>query len=94
MHSMSLPLAVFNETHLILLLIILLLLFGGKKLPELARGLGEAMREFKKASRDIADEHHGHTGQARGANVNGLHNGEQPAAKIVLTPPPMVDALA
>jgi sec-independent protein translocase protein TatA len=56
MHSMSLPLAVFNETHLILLLIILLLLFGGKKLPELARGLGEAMREFKKASRDIHDD--------------------------------------
>jgi sec-independent protein translocase protein TatA len=56
MHSMSLPLAVFNETHLILLLIILLLLFGGKKLPELARGLGEAMREFKKAQRDVHDE--------------------------------------
>jgi sec-independent protein translocase protein TatA len=54
---MSLPLAVFNETHLILLLIILLLLFGGKKLPELARGLGEAMREFKKASKDISDDH-------------------------------------
>lgn len=53
---MSLPMAVFNETHLILLLIILLLLFGGKKLPELAKGLGEAMREFKKASRDIHEE--------------------------------------
>lgn len=57
MHSMSLPLAVFTETHLILLLIILLLLFGGKKLPELARGLGEAMREFKKASKDVSDDH-------------------------------------
>jgi sec-independent protein translocase protein TatA len=54
---MSLRLATFTETHLILLLIILLLLFGGKKLPELARGLGEAMREFKKASRDVPDDH-------------------------------------
>jgi sec-independent protein translocase protein TatA len=32
------------------------LLFGGKKLPEVARGLGEAMREFKKASHVIQDE--------------------------------------
>jgi sec-independent protein translocase protein TatA len=38
------------------LLFIIVLLFGGKKLPELARGLGEAMREFKKASRDIHDD--------------------------------------
>jgi sec-independent protein translocase protein TatA len=40
-----------GEQGLFVLLVILLLL-GGKKLPELARGLGEAMREFKKAQRD------------------------------------------
>jgi len=45
----------FSEWHMILLLIIVFLLFGGKKLPELARGVGEAMKEFKKASRE-ADE--------------------------------------
>ena len=33
-----------------------LLLFGAKKLPELARGLGKGIREFKKASSDIGDE--------------------------------------
>jgi sec-independent protein translocase protein TatA len=33
--------------------IVLLLLFGVKKMPEIARGLGEGMREFKKAVKDI-----------------------------------------
>jgi sec-independent protein translocase protein TatA len=32
------------------------LLFGGSKIPELARGLGKAKREFKKASEDVSDE--------------------------------------
>jgi sec-independent protein translocase protein TatA len=49
-------LAAITELHLILALVIIFLLFGGKKLPELARGIGEAMKEFKKASRDIQDE--------------------------------------
>ena len=48
----------FGESpwHVTLLLLVALLLFGGKKLPELARGLGEAMKEFKKAQRDMHDE--------------------------------------
>ena len=49
-------LAAITELHIILALAIIFLLFGGKKLPELARGIGEAMKEFKKASRDIQDE--------------------------------------
>lgn len=36
----------------VLILLVLLLLFGGTKLPALARGLGQSMKEFKKASRD------------------------------------------
>ncbi len=38
------------------ILVILLLMFGAKKLPELARGLGQAMKEFSKAKNDIHDE--------------------------------------
>ena len=49
-------LATLSEWHVILALVIILLLFGGKKLPELARGLGEAMKEFKKAQRELHDE--------------------------------------
>jgi len=37
---------------LIIILIVVLLLFGGQKIPELMRGLGEGMKEFKKATRD------------------------------------------
>jgi len=53
---MSLPIAMLSDWHIIVLAFLVVLLFGGKKLPEVARGLGEAMREFKKASRDIHDE--------------------------------------
>jgi sec-independent protein translocase protein TatA len=53
---MSLPLAFLRDWHIIVLFGLVVLLFGGKKLPEVARGLGEAMREFKKASRDMHDE--------------------------------------
>ena len=34
----------------------IIILFGGKKLPELARGLGLGLREFKKAKQEIKDE--------------------------------------
>ena len=36
----------------ILILLFVLLLFGGKKIPELMRGLGSGLNEFKKASKD------------------------------------------
>ena len=37
-------------------LAVVILLFGAKKLPELAKGLGKGINEFKKASRDVQDE--------------------------------------
>ena len=39
-----------------LILSVVLILFGAKKLPELARGLGTGIKEFKKATRDVNDE--------------------------------------
>jgi len=41
-------LGVIGPTEVILILAIVLLLFGGKKLPELMRGIGQGAREFKK----------------------------------------------
>lgn len=42
--------------HMILLTAVLVLLFGAKKLPDLARGLGKSMGEFKKAREEYDDE--------------------------------------
>jgi sec-independent protein translocase protein TatA len=38
------------------ILVIVLILFGAKKLPDLAKGLGQGIREFKKASRDVQSD--------------------------------------
>jgi len=42
--------------ELLVILVILLLLFGGSKLPSLAKGLGQSVKEFKKASKDEDEE--------------------------------------
>lgn len=42
--------------EIIIILIIVLLLFGGRKIPELMKGLGKGMSEFKKASKEDNDE--------------------------------------
>jgi len=39
-----------GSTEIIVVAIILLVFFGGKKLPELAKGIGDAIREFRKAA--------------------------------------------
>lgn len=44
--------------ELILILLIVLVLFGSKKLPELARGMGQAIKEFQKAKDEFSDELH------------------------------------
>ena len=45
-----------GTTELLVILFIILLVFGSKKLPELARGLGRGINEFKRASQEIQSE--------------------------------------
>ena len=48
--------AMLNGWEILLILLGILILFGAKKLPELARGLGQGIREFKKSTREVQDE--------------------------------------
>ena len=59
--------------ELILIIVVVLLLFGGKKIPELMKGLGKGMREFKDAKESVTSE---------------FEKGMQPANKTVTTDTP------
>ena len=48
-------LAMIGPTEIIIIAIIVLLLFGGRKIPELMRGLGRGMKEFKDAQKNDND---------------------------------------
>jgi sec-independent protein translocase protein TatA len=45
-------LGMFGPTEIIIIILIVVLLFGGRKIPELMRGIGQGMKEFKKATKD------------------------------------------
>ncbi len=55
MSVFMLPLAI-GAPQIILIVVVVLLLFGGKKIPELMRGLGSGIKEFKDASKEDADD--------------------------------------
>jgi len=52
---MTAQLLFIGTTELMLIAGIALLLFGGKKLPEMMRGLGQGVSEFKKGTREITE---------------------------------------
>jgi len=47
---------VVGPWQIIIIILAIIILFGGKKIPEIARGLGLGLKEFKKATREIKDE--------------------------------------
>lgn len=46
----------FGPWQIVLIVVVVLLLFGGKKIPELMKGLGSGIKEFKDASKDSSGE--------------------------------------
>lgn len=48
--------AMLGGWEIVLILAVVLILFGAKKLPELAKGLGQGIKEFKKATREVTEE--------------------------------------
>jgi sec-independent protein translocase protein TatA len=85
---------------LIVILLIILVLFGAKKLPELARGMGQAVKEFQKAKDEFSDELH----KAGKSDTETAKSEVKPAQSTVarnenqlsasVTPPPPTEAVA
>ena len=65
----------FSGPHIILIALVVLLLFGGKKIPELMRGLGRGIREFKDAKDNVKKEIEDHMHDDNsGNNASGTSN--------------------
>ncbi|WP_185869885.1 Sec-independent protein translocase subunit TatA/TatB [Blattabacterium cuenoti] len=54
--SFLILLGTFGTTEIVVIVILALLLFGGKKIPELMKGLGTGLKEFKKASEESEEK--------------------------------------
>jgi len=49
-------LGMIGPWQIILIILLVVLLFGGKKIPEMLKGLGQGVKEFKKASAEMSDD--------------------------------------
>jgi sec-independent protein translocase protein TatA len=75
--NLLIPVAIFGESigagEVLLILVVALVFFGSKNLPQIARSLGRAMTEFRRAAREMSDEI--------------LHADERPPTKANQLPP-------
>ena len=54
---MLLPMGVIGPTQIVLIVVLIVVLFGGKKIPELMRGMGRGVKEFKDAvNKDYSED--------------------------------------
>jgi sec-independent protein translocase protein TatA len=58
-------LGVLGTNEIIIILVIVLLLFGGRKIPELMRGLGKGVREFNDAKNNVKKEIEEHSNEVK-----------------------------
>ena len=52
----SVLLGMFGPWEIVIIVLVVILIFGGRKIPELMRGLGQGMKEFKKATKEDVEE--------------------------------------
>ena len=53
---LTLPLGVIGPWQVVIIALVILLLFGGKKIPELMKGLGKGVKSFKEGMNEIEDQ--------------------------------------
>jgi sec-independent protein translocase protein TatA len=70
----------FQPTHLLILALILLLLFGGRKLPELGKGLGEGLKSFREGLKGSAEPMQAENAQAAQSSAAALEPASKPGA--------------
>ena len=56
MNSLSIYFGMIGGPQIIIILVVVLLLFGGRKIPELMKGLGSGIKEFKNAAKEEPEE--------------------------------------
>lgn len=71
-------------SQILIILALILIFFGARRIPELAKGLGQGIKEFKKATREVTDEIH----NAAEANPPSVSQTRQ------ISPPPPVETPA
>ena len=78
----------FGGWEIVLILAVVLILFGAKKLPELAKGLGQGIKEFKKATNEVSNEINTAMDDNRYSNPRQITPEPEQDAKPAETPPP------
>lgn len=56
MNNLSMLIGMIGGTQVVIILVVVLLLFGGRKIPELMKGLGSGIKEFKNAAKEEPEE--------------------------------------
>jgi sec-independent protein translocase protein TatA len=85
--------AIVGGWEAMLILAVVLVLFGAKKLPELAKGLGTGIREFKKATREVTEEIQNPVIDPPPAQLPSNSQPQPPATVAKTTTPPEVKVL-